>query len=465
MATSGPQHDSLLDALGPAPTPEDKSFRDTAWVEVVRKMDEVYTDLIRYEVDLEEKNARLEEAQAFISSVLSSMSDILIVCDTRGRVQEVNAAVSALTGFSADDLVGRPLSGLLDREGMALQGRLCAAVKSRDSIQDCEVRFDTKAGAVSDLVAVNCSPRHDHDGRPAGFVLIGRPVGELRRAYDALNRAHAELKQAQQQLVQQEKMASLGRLVAGVAHELNNPISFIYGNLFALKRDAERLTRYLDAVHAPDVPAGERAQLRKELKVDALLADLTPLVDGTMEGATRLADIIKNLRRLSFTRGGTPQEVDLSRIIHTALQWTAKGARSSPALDIRVPEGLSVHGDEGQIHQVMVNLAQNAVDAVADRPDGRIVVEASDDGEAVRVVVSDNGPGIAETDLLRVFDPFFTTKEVGEGTGLGLWISYGIVRDHGGSFEAANAPGGGARFTFVLPKGGSSPPLRGEADS
>ena len=132
-------------------------------------------------------------------------------------------------------------------------------------------------------------------------MLTGRPIGELRRAYEALHKAHGELQRAQRQLIEQEKMASLGRLVAGVAHELNNPISFVYGNIHALDRYRQRLVEYIGAVH--DNATGEELTvLRKKLKIEALLADIGPLIDGTLEGAVRVSDIVKNLRRLSFNK-------------------------------------------------------------------------------------------------------------------------------------------------------------------
>lgn len=422
--------------------------QETAWIEVIRKMEEVYSDLIRYEVDLEEKNKALEDAQRFITSVLTSMSDVLVVCDSRGRVQQVNQAFHDLTGLAGDELIGQPVRSLFAEQD---RDRLAFCETAGAPVRDREARLKARTG-LTDWVALNCSPRLDTRGRAAGMVLIGRPLGELRRAYQALNAAHAELKQAQQQLVQSEKMASLGRLVAGVAHELNNPISFLYGNVHTLQKYRERLTAYLAALHGGAAPE-DCAALRERLRIDRLLDDLGPLIEGTLEGAERVTDIVKNLRRLSFSRTGEAEAFDLGAVIRTAVQWTIKGRGLKADFSLDLAPEMPARGHSGQIHQVVVNLVENALDAAASAAAPEIRITGERLPGLLRVTVADNGQGIAPDDLSRVFDPFFTTKTVGQGTGLGLWISYGIVKEHGGTIGAANRPGGGAAFVFTLPIG------------
>ena len=428
--------------------------QEAAWIEVIRKMDEVYAGLLHYEVDLENKNAELEDAQTFIGSVLSSMSDVLIVCDRDGRIQQVNRAAETLTGFAAADLVGRALEDVLAAGCRGMAEGFCP--RDGGEVQDHEVRFASATGGETDPVAVNCTARLDHDGRRAGLVLIGRPVGELRRAYEALNQAHHTLQDAQQQLVQSAKMASIGRLVAGVAHELNNPTSFVYGNAHALEKYAARIDAYLAAVHK-GVPEAERERLRRDLRIDDLLRDLPSLVAGTKEGAERTRDIIASLKRLSFTGNPAERETfDLSEGVATAIKWAVRGRRAMPAVETVLPQGLWVRGHPGQIQQVVVNILENALDAL-ERTNGerRMAIAGERVRDSVRVSFRDTGPGIRPDDLLKVFDPFFTTKAVGQGMGLGLWISYDIVRGHGGSLEVANDPGGGAVFTLTLPVAGN----------
>ncbi|CAA7623403.1 Uptake hydrogenase [Candidatus Terasakiella magnetica] len=424
--------------------PEQAAAQETAWIEVIRKMEEVYSDLIQYEVELEEKNTALEEAQRFINSVLSAVSDILIVCDQKGHIQQVNLAFLRLTGFADVDLFERPLDQVLAESAESL--RLYSWIDHNEG-REYEVRFRSAEGLTTEPVALNCATRLDHRGLPAGIVLTGRPVGELRRAYEAL-------KQAQAQLVQQEKMASLGRLIAGVAHELNNPISFVYGNVHALSKYSERIGTYLRAIHGGCGEA-EREELRQSLRIDSTLADLPALIGGTAEGAQRVADIVRSLKRLSFSSTGGAETFELAELVAKAVQWSSGGRRGGIAIGVDLDDCLPVRGQAGQLHQVVVNLMENALDAVSGRPDAHISVCGTVIDEQVVITVEDNGPGMAEENLIKVFDPFFTTKPVGKGTGLGLWISYGIIRDHGGTLEAANRPTGGARFTIRLPMAGA----------
>lgn len=440
--------ESLIDRVGsqlPSPFAGDQ---EAAWIEVIRKMDEVYADLLRYETDLEEKNAALEEAQAFISSVIESVSDILIVCDRHGSILQVNPAAVRLLGDSVGTLLHRSLTDLVDP---ADRGRIDALLQAQcpSEISNLEIRFVTERG-LSDLYAINGATRCDPAGHRLGAVLTGRPIGELRRAYEALHAAHSELQHAQRQLVEQEKMASLGRLVAGVAHELNNPISFIYGNIHTLDRYRDRMSAYLGAIHRGADPA-EIERLRRDLKIDALLADYGSLIEGTLEGAMRVADVVKNLRRLSFPKSGESLRVDVDRVVRTAVRWAARAKPHHVDFAFDIAPDLQILGNEGQFHQIIVNLIDNALDAVRGQAAPRIEIVARRDGDQIVITISDNGAGLPDGLIDKIFEPFFTTKPVGEGTGLGLWISYGIAREHGGTLAAANRSGGGAVFTLMLP--------------
>jgi len=444
----GGGRESLIDRVGsPLPSPF-AADQEAAWIEVIGKMDEVYADLLRYETDLEEKNAALEEAQAFISSVIESVSDILIVCDRNGVILQVNPAAVRLLGEPADRLIRRALGDQIDPADRARIEALLRAQQPADMI-NLEVRFVTPGG-LSDLYAINGATRCDQAGHRVGMVLTGRPIGELRRAYEALHAAHGELQQAQRQLVEQEKMASLGRLVAGVAHELNNPISFIYGNIHTLERYRERMSGYLGAIHR-GAGSAEVERLRRDLKIDALLADYGSLIEGTLEGAMRVADVVKNLRRLSFPRSGESQPVDVDRVVRTAVRWAARAKPGQVELVFDIAPELAIMGNEGQFHQVIVNLVDNALDAVRGQAAPVIAIAARQLGDNVAITVCDNGPGLLDGLIDKIFEPFFTTKPVGEGTGLGLWISYGIAREHGGTLVAANRSGGGAAFTLTVP--------------
>jgi len=435
-------HTEGLDALG-----------EEVWIEVIRKMDEVYNDLLQYEVALEEKNTALEESQQFVFSVLASMSDILVVCDRSGRIEVVNQALVAFSGKPEQALIGTPLFDLFaDADARANAERMFAH-HGMKGLADCELPL-RGADDAAVPVSLNCTPRFNHQGTQVGMVITGRPVGELRKAYQALREAHEDLKRTQQQLLHSEKMASLGRLVAGVAHELNNPISFVLGNTHALQRYARRLETYLAAIHAGK-PAADLAELRKKLRIDHLLKDLSPLIEGTVEGAERTRDIVDSLKRFSAVDRNEDRPFNLSQVIEQAVHWVTKAAADKFKVDITLPKDITMAGSPGQMQQVMMNLVQNACDATAEEAQSRLEITARRvhhaEGDQVEVYFRDNGPGIPLENLPHLFEPFFTTKPVGKGTGLGLAITYGIVERHGGSLTAANDPRGGAVFTLKFP--------------
>ncbi|WP_415892007.1 ATP-binding protein [Neptuniibacter sp. PT8_73] len=420
---------------------------DDAWVSVIRKMDEAYADLVHSQVEVEEKNAELQENKQFLDSVQSSMSDVLIVCDHLGQIQQVNRALEMLTGKLGDQLVGSHFTDLVDPRFLQKVNGLINQVRVQP-VRDCEIELQGVDGSVP--LSMNCSPRKNHRGRLVGMVLIGRPLGELQKAYIELNSAHAELKLAQERLVQSEKMASLGRLVAGVAHELNNPISFVYGNMHALQRYTDRLSQYFDAINEGQ-SRDKLKEMREELRLDKLIRDLNSLVAGTMEGADRVKEIVNDLKQFSSTQESEKTVFDLTHVIRTALHWIIKESKQPVEVIDLIPSDLKAVGHSGQIHQVVVNLVQNAVDAMQGCDQQCLTLEAESFNDRIEFKVSDTGPGVCEEDLSRLFDPFFTTKPVGQGTGLGLSISYGIVSEHGGELRILNRDEGGAMAILVLP--------------
>ena len=317
-------------------------------------------------------------------------------------------------------------------------------------VHDCELPLRARDGSAVP-VSLNCTPRFNAVGKSLGMVVTGRPVGELRRAYQALHEAHEDLKRTQQQLLHAEKMASLGRLVAGVAHELNNPISFVLGNVHALQRYAGRLAGYLEIIHR-GADAGEIEAARRSLRVDRIVDDLPSLIEGTIEGAERTRAIVDGLKRFSAMDRDEVEDFDLVEVVERAVRWVCKTAREDFRVELALPPRIALRGSPGRIQQVVTNLIENACDAAsAGEAPPTLRISAALDAGRVRMCFDDNGPGIPAEILGRIFDPFFTTKPVGKGTGLGLSISYGIVERHGGTLAAENRPEGGARLVLTLP--------------
>jgi signal transduction histidine kinase len=275
---------------------------------------------------------------------------------------------------------------------------------------------------------------------------------QLRAANEELQAAYRDLQQTQMQLVQREKMASVGQLVAGVAHELNNPIGFVFSNVTTLEDFVRRLRAMLDAYRAVALPEAERARLAErwaELKVDYALRYFDSMIGGIREGAERARKIVRDLR--VFARGGedTWQAVDLHEELESSLTLLNHLLKDRVTVQRKFGELPSVECVRSQIDQVFLNLLANAAQAI--QGPGAITIETRREGETAVVAITDSGPGIAPDVLGRVFDPFFTTKPVGEGTGLGLSISYEIVEKHGGEIGVASPPGQGATFTLRLP--------------
>ena len=442
-------NDGLIDLAGVDGQLALSGKSEEAWIDVIQKMDLVYADMVRYQLELESKNAELEEAQAFINSVMSSMTDVLIVCDTNGIIQEVNAAYKQLSGAKCDSLVGMTLTSIFAPASRDFISQLTQTIRDQELIVDKELLLLDRDDHPSPF-SMNCSARYDHEGRFVGVVLIGRHLGELKRAYKELNEAHQKLRNTQQQLVFAEKMTALGRLVAGVAHELNNPISFVFGNMHALRRYGDRITQYLAALD-DKLDQDSLLALRADLKIDRIVSDIGPLVDGTLEGAERVSEIVQELRRFSSVQKEATERFDIGRVVRTAAQWVSKSAASKPQIVYDMAESLDIVSRRGPVHQIIVNLIQNAVDVLKghDQPIIRIVCHEAD--STIQIRVQDNGPGIQTSAFDHIFEPFFTTKPLGQGTGLGLYISYGLAEELGGHISVSNRPEGGAEFILHLP--------------
>lgn len=425
-------------------------FSESAWIDVVRSMDEVYNELLQYEVVLEQKNSELEESQQFIFSILTSMSDLLLVCDRNGVIEEVNHSLLAFTGKTEQELKGAKLSSLFADENDCMIAKRVISSLTTEPANDVELQFRTREGN-STPVALNFTPRLSATQKLLGVVITGRPLGELRRAYHKLREAHDQLKRTQQQLLQSEKMASLGKLVAGVAHELNNPISFVLGNMHAMQRYTPRFKRYLDAIHN-GATREELQKLRAELRIDHILDDLAPLLTGAVEGAERTRDIVDGLKRFSAADRDENIEFNLAETIERTVHWVTRAAPTNFRVVIDVPKEMPFFGSPGQIQQVITNLVQNASDATEKLPEPLLTITAKVNGEGICILFRDNGPGISAQSMGKIFDPFYTTKPVGKGTGLGLSISYGIIERHGGQLSVSNAAEGGAEFKLCLPR-------------
>lgn len=275
---------------------------------------------------------------------------------------------------------------------------------------------------------------------------------QLRATNEELQAAYRELQATQVQLIQREKMASVGQLVAGVAHELNNPIGFVSSNAATLDDFVSRLRRMLDVYRAAALGEADGQRIDaawRDLKIDYALRYLDPMLQGIKEGAERTRKIVRDLR--VFARGDDDawQPVDLHDELESSLTLLNHLLKDRVEVARKYGDLPAVPCVRSQIDQVLLNILANAAQAITGP--GTITIETRREDGWVAVAIADTGPGIAPDAIGRIFDPFFTTKPVGEGTGLGLSISYEIVKRHGGTIEAESRPGEGAVLTVRLP--------------
>ena len=275
---------------------------------------------------------------------------------------------------------------------------------------------------------------------------------QLSSANDELQAAYRDLQATQMQLIQREKMASVGQLVAGVAHELNNPIGFVYSNVTTLEDFVKRLRGMLEVYRGLELPPETRDQVQAEWerrKIDYALRYLDSMTQGIREGAERARKIVRDLRVFARSQDDVWQPVDLHEEIESSLTLLNHLLKDRVVVHRKLGELPNVECIRSSIDQVFLNLLANAAQAI--QGPGAITVETRHEDDMAVVSIADTGPGIAPDVIGRIFDPFFTTKPVGEGTGLGLSISYEIVKKHGGEIRAESPAGGGAVFTVRLP--------------
>jgi signal transduction histidine kinase len=346
---------------------------------------------------------------------------------------------SGLVMLIVRDIVS-PIRALEERTDEMARGELARPVPpagEADEIGRLTFAFEEMRRALRDKLRSTESLNIDLERE------VRRRTEVLEQRNTELRDAMEKLRRAQDDLVRSEKLASMGRLVAGIAHEINNPVNAVINTIGPLD---ELLGGLRDATR----PAGE-PELRR------LGAEAEEMLGVIQRGATRTKAIVQALH--NYSRGDDEQkrEVNLARSVDDTLdllRHRLKGVR----VDKRVDPELRIEGFAGQIDQVLMNLVTNAAQAIGDRPGGGTIgITAEGDPERVVLTVADDGPGMSPEILTRIFDPFFTTKDVGEGSGLGLSIVHGIVERHGGKIAAESLPGRGTTFRVWLPRRASAP--------
>ena len=289
---------------------------------------------------------------------------------------------------------------------------------------------------------------------------LQRTLEQEKKSKEELAQALEYLKGTQSQLVQSEKMASLGQLTAGIAHEINNPINFVYNGIDTLKMSFDELLvileKYneLDDTHDYDRVMAEIKELKEEYVFDELLVDIQELVSDIKKGAVRTIEIVKGLRVFSRLDEEEMKTANVNESIDATLILLRNKTKNRLEVKKYFDETIDeINCFPGQLNQVFMNILNNAIQAIPEeRKDGKIEIYTENQEEHVMIRIKDNGKGMSEQVKKRIFEPFFTTKEVGIGTGLGMSISYGIVEKHGGNIYVNSEEGRGTEFSIQIPK-------------
>jgi PAS domain S-box-containing protein len=347
---------------------------------------------------------------SFAGQILEGLPEGVALATPRGHIRFVNRRFAELLGVSPESLAGAPVGELLPG----------APLHPPSDVAEVECRLHPRTGD-SIPVGLSSTLLFDKQGLLIGLVVVvrdQREVAELRR-----------------RLVVSGRLAAVGGLAAGIAHEINNPLSFIGANLRLLE---EHWARIVESREKPGDP------------LDDVLHEGEDLIRESIEGVARAAGIVRDVKVLAHGGSRGREPVDVNRVAEHALRM------ARPQLGgVHVEQDLEpvppIHAAPGELEQVLLNLVINARSALGDH--GTIRVSTRFDPDHVELAVEDDGPGIPDEILDRVFDPFFTTKPVGEGTGLGLSISHEIVRRHGGELLVESSPESGTRMRVRLPRG------------
>jgi PAS domain S-box-containing protein len=371
----------------------------------------------------------------------------VVIVDRKRIIRWANRSVVKLVEKSIDQMVGAHCVDLLCERG---QDRCPVLDDNQDITNSKRILRRADGGELTILKSVN---EIEFDNEP---MLLECFIDITEQ-----ERVEQKLKQAQSHLVQSEKLASIGQLAAGVAHEINNPTGFIMSNLGTLKEYLETyrelVQRYaeLERAVAPNA-SGETAaliesvkELRESEDLEFIEEDVRQLLEESLEGTVRIRDIVQNLKSFARVDESEIKEADLNECLESTIKMAWNELKYKCTVHRKFSDIPPLRCNPGQLNQVFINLLVNAAHAIPEK--GDVTVETLSDDKGVTVRIADTGAGIPADKLSKIFEPFFTTKKQGVGTGLGLSISYGIVEKHGGTLQVDSEVGRGTVFTIFLP--------------
>jgi two-component system NtrC family sensor kinase len=367
----------------------------------------------------------------------------VILADTNDKIRRCNKALYEITGKSFQEAPDRNWRELLSDNGLAVPFPCISGTELSHLPSGRWYVFNSYPFTGSTINEVS------------GVVITLHDITVVRKFTTELEKAYADLKDTQAQVVQQEKMASIGQLAAGVAHEINNPMGFISSNLSTLGKYVERYNDFIKAqseLIESQVDKDAAAKIREKrqaLKLDYSLDDGSDLIKESQEGAERVRTIVKNLKSFSRVDEAACKDADINECITSTINIVWNELKYKVKLVKELGEIPLTKCYPQQLNQVFMNLLVNASQAIAKR--GEIIVKTWHESGIIYASVSDNGCGMTQEVVNHIFEPFFTTKDIGKGTGLGLSITYDIIKKHNGEITVESEPGMGTTFTVRLP--------------
>jgi PAS domain S-box-containing protein len=390
---------------------------------------------------------RLNQQLRFTQEIINAIPTPVFYLDRVGHYIGCNRAFEQFFGMPQHELINRSIQGINPMKPHELHERMDRECLTNNQPCRYEARLANFKGEAIDVI-ITKAPYLADKGKSGGIVGTFTDITERKQNENMLQ-------QMQSQVIQQEKMASIGQLAAGVAHEINNPMGFISSNLTSLSKYADRFDEYIAALQqslgsCPTHPdTVEIDKLRQKLKVDYLISDVRELVNESLDGANRVRRIVQDLKSFSRVDQKECCRTNLNEALETTINIAWNELKYIATLDRNFGDIPEILCYPQQLNQVFLNLLVNAAQAMEKQ--GNIIVSSWSDDDHVFVSVKDNGKGMPKEVQKRVFEPFFTTKEAGKGTGLGLSISADIIRKHGGELSVESELGAGTTFIVQLP--------------
>jgi len=418
----------------------------------------------------------LRQSEKRFRSFAQTANDAIITSDSSGRIIFWNIRAERMFGYTSQEALDKVFTMIIpERFRVFYDIEMKKIIKPTNKM---EIVNTTPIGRMAEIVGLRkdgsefpielsfsswnsegksffTSIIRDITERKRLEDTVRRETSELKKTREDLEKAYIELQTTHTHLLQQEKMASIGQLAAGVAHEINNPIGFISSNLGTLGKYLDKRSEYTASVEQLIDQINDKAALaelkekRKALKIDFITEDIKDLIKESLEGAERVKKIVQDLKSFSRVDQAEYKHADINECIESTINIVWNELKYKATVQKEYGEIPFTKCFPQQLNQVFMNLLVNAAHAIEKQ--GTITIKTLREGDSIFISVSDTGRGIEPTILTRIFEPFFTTKKVGEGTGLGLSITYDIIKKHGGEITVRSEVGKGSTFTVRIP--------------